>query len=117
MVVVSSLLWIISFTLLILASTSPERFAEGKLTWEGAVDVGAALALVILSFLIYRDGAKRIDLKTLTVSYAIASLLPALIFLLMWMFRVKLVWNTLLPGLAWRSWLLLYTLPAAIAVW
>jgi hypothetical protein len=36
---------------------------------------------------------------------------------LFFVFGDRITWNVLLPGLAWRAWLLMYTLPAAIAAY
>ncbi|HVD30540.1 MAG TPA: hypothetical protein VNE19_02360 [Methylomirabilota bacterium] len=34
----------------------------------------------------------------------------------MWWYREALDFNVLLPGLAWRTWLVLYTLPFALTL-
>jgi len=33
-----------------------------------------------------------------------------------WWYRDSLDFNILLPGLAWRAWLVLYTIPSALAL-
>jgi hypothetical protein len=105
------LLYAISFSLLLFASTHHE--IPG---WGGPVDVGAAFALVIVSAWIYSRISGRVDAKSVEISYQIATVLPAATFLMMWWFAERLIWNILLPGLAWRTWLFLYTLPRAITL-
>lgn len=46
-----------------------------------------------------------------------ATTLPAVMLVLLWIFRDRLIWNILLPGLAWRSFVVLSALPLALVVW
>ena len=61
--------------------------------------------------------ANRVGPAELRVSYRVATTLPAVILVLFWIFRDRLTWNILLPGLAWRSFVVLSALPMALAVW
>jgi hypothetical protein len=36
---------------------------------------------------------------------------------LLWIFRDRLIWNVLLPGLAWRTFVVLSGLPMTLVVW
>jgi len=40
----------------------------------------------------------------------------ALVLVAIWWYRESLDFNVLLPGLAWRTWLVPYTLPSALAL-
>lgn len=112
-----SSLFCLSINLLLVASTLPGRFVEGQVSWEGIIDVVTAVILAILGTLMQVKAKNKIEVVMWQRSYGIATLLPSVILLLMWVFASKIIWTTLLPGLAWRTWLLLYTLPPSIALW
>jgi hypothetical protein len=61
--------------------------------------------------------ADRVTPAVLHTSHRVAATLPAVVLVLLWVFRDRLVWNTVLPGLAWRSWVLLSALPLSVASW
>ena len=102
--------YIISMTILITASI----YGENLPMWVKITDVGLVLTLVITSFFIRRAVP---DEREVTISYTVATYFPVAIFLLMFLAADRLIWNTLLPGLAWRTWVLFYNLPSVIAVW
>jgi amino acid transporter len=80
------------------------------------VDVVIAFSLIATSFLIWRRAAGREGLRALRMAHGIAAIVPALVLVALWLYRDSLDFNVLLPGLAWRTWIVLYTLPAAITV-
>src|SRR6185503_15829997 len=84
--------------------------------WGGPVDVGIAFAVVAVSTGIYMKAGGNITGEPVELSYRIATVLPTVVILAMWILADRLIWNVLLPGVAWRMWLLLYTLPRAIAL-
>jgi len=50
------------------------------------------------------------------VRHGLAATVPALMLVAIWWYRDSLDLNVLLPGLAWRTWLVLYTVPSALAL-
>jgi hypothetical protein len=113
LVVLGAVQLAVSVALLLVASTTPARLPK----WGGPLDVGVAFSLVVTLALLERSGAGLIGPAVLRASHRIGATLSALVFLALWMFADRLVWNTLLPGLAWRSFVVLTALPPALAVW
>ena len=107
----ATVLFVVSVSLLLFASTHREIPR-----WGGPVDGGVAFAVVAVSMWIYTKAAGKIAGKTIEICYPIAATLPAAILLAMWIFADRIIWNVLLPGVAWRTWLLLCTLPRAVAL-
>jgi hypothetical protein len=105
--------FIVSLALLLIASTSSEQLPR----WCGFLDVLLVLALVVTIELIRRAATDRLQDRVLKISYQIATSLPAALFLALWFAADRLIWNTLLPGLAWRTFLLLYGLPFGLTAW
>jgi len=103
---------IASFALLLAASTRSELPA-----WGGPVDGGLAFVVVATAAGIWMLAPKVRDASSLTVGHAAAATLPALVIAAVWWFRDQLDLNILLPGLAWRTFIALYTLPSAIDAW
>jgi hypothetical protein len=84
--------------------------------WGGPVDVAAALGLFLFALWAYRTTAGTIDVRALRVSYYVALLLPSLLLAAMWWFADRLIWNILLPGLAWRLYLVMEVLPRVLTM-
>ena len=101
-----------SFALLLTASTRNDLPA-----WGGPVDVVIAFAVVSNAAAIWILAPKVRDAASLAVGHAAAATLPALELAAVWWFRDQLDLNILLPGLAWRTFIALYTLPSAIDAW
>jgi hypothetical protein len=101
----------LSVVLLLVASTTTGRLPRCG----GPVDVAVAFSLVLTLALLHRASADRVGAAALRASYRIATTLPAFVSVMLWVFRDRLIWNTLLPGLAWRSFVLLSALPLAFA--
>ena len=115
--VMMAVLFGVSVTLLVWASTLTAAIAPGTLTWQGVVDVVTAFTLVVLGALVTIRANALVGRRALRLAYGVATVLAPLMLAAMWLYAGRLLWNVLLVGLAWRMWLLLYTLPAAIAVW
>ena len=105
--------FMVSIALLLIASTSREKLPR----WGGFLDVLLVLTLVVTVELIRRVAMDKIEGRVLKISYQIATSLPAALFLALWFAADRLIWNTLLPGLAWRTFLLLYALPLGLTAW
>ncbi|HEY7625244.1 MAG TPA: hypothetical protein VIA63_09490 [Candidatus Limnocylindria bacterium] len=75
-----------------------------------------AFTLVATSLLIWRRAGDRAGVTELRASHAVAAIVPALVLAAMWWYRDSLDFNVLLPGLAWRTWLVLYTLPSILTL-
>lgn len=108
----------ISVTLLVWASTSSKRIEPYTLTWQGVVDVVTAFAIVMLAMTLRVKANKPAGPSTLQISYNVATALTVVILIALWLFAGRIRgWDVLLPGLAWRTWVVLQTLPTAIALW
>jgi hypothetical protein len=87
--------------------------------WWGTLDVGVAFVLAIMTVVILALGQRRVTKPIEDTSYRAYRRLIHVIFAMMVVFLVfgdQIVWINGLPGIAWRSWLLLYALPAWFAV-
>jgi hypothetical protein len=88
--------------------------------WLGYLDVVIAFALVIMTILIDVIARGKIESHVIQASYRLYRLLvglPLALLIVFFIFGDHIDWSILLPGLAWRSWLLLYILPAGLTVW
>jgi hypothetical protein len=103
----------LSLALLLIASTSRELLPK----WCGFLDVLLVLTLIVTIELIRRAVADKVQDRVLKISYQIATSLSAGLFLALWFVADRIIWNTLLPGLAWRTFLLLYGLPFGLMAW
>lgn len=117
-VLLAIVLFFISIGLLLFASTNPQRIAAWQVTPLGGLDVAITLVLALLGMGIYGRGIRLAKPSTLEVCYLVAMFLSPLVLVGIWLSLDKIVWlDVLLPGVAWRLYILLQTLPAAIAVW
>jgi hypothetical protein len=98
-----------SLALLLYASTRTDLPS-----WGGPLDVVIAFTLVATAFLIWRRAGTRTTPSDLRLGHRVAAGVPALLLAALWWYRDALDFNVLLPGLAWRTWLVLYTLPFAL---
>lgn len=101
----------------IIASVVP---ANGLPVWIGLADVILAFVVVVLGLAIISIAGNKIQNLDMQASYQVYRALGAVPLILLVVFFVagdRLLWNVLLPGLAWRTWLLVYTLPAALTLW
>ena len=83
--------------------------------WWGALDVAIAFVLASLAFallVLVRDGVSK---RAEEASYRAYRILTHGIFAMLVVFFLsgdRIIWTNCLTGLAWRTWLLLYCLPA-----
>jgi hypothetical protein len=87
--------------------------------WWGPLDVGIAFFLGMLALVILALGSAQVDKRVEDASYrAYRLLIHGIIVLLVvcFVFGDRVVWTNCLTGFAWRTWLLLYSLPTWLAV-
>ena len=104
------ILFAISTTMLLIASTAMTPLpARG-----GYLDVGIVVLIALTSFTIH---PRNKSLPRYDISHQIAIYLFPLILVDTWLYRDSLDLNTLLPGLAWRTYFFFSILPHAINLW
>ncbi len=94
--------------------------AEPVSKWVGYWDVLVAAGLFAVTFWIEFNIRKRIHPDAILVSYRVYRGGASLLLVLLSIFLVigdRVEWNILLSGLAWRTWLLVYALPAGVTAW
>lgn len=94
--------------------------ADALPTWVGILDGVLAFAAVGLAIRVVTLAEKRVGDRAILASYRIYRGLASVPLALLVPFFVvgdHIRWHVLEPGLAWRAWLLMYTLPAAIAAY
>ena len=87
--------------------------------WWGVLDVSIAFVLGILAIAILALGHNRVDKRAEDASYRAYRVLIHAIFAMLvvfFLFGDQIVWIQCLIGLAWRFWLLLYSLPSWFVV-
>jgi amino acid transporter len=102
---------VVSLGLLLIASTRADLPP-----WGGPLDGIIAFTLVGTGLLIWRRAGDRAGLREFRIGHGVAAVLPALVLAAIWWYRDSLDFNILLPGLAWRTWLVLYSLPFALTL-
>jgi hypothetical protein len=92
----------------------------GTPPWLGVVDVALAVVLFLVAALIAAragtvvpDAVQRRSYRL----YRILATLPLALLVVFFLVGGAIRWEVLLPGLAWRAWLLCYFLPAALTLW
>lgn len=84
------------------------------------MDVGTAFFLALLALAVLAFGQPRITRQVEEETYHAYRILIHGIFVLMVVFVFfgdRIAWSQCLSGIAWRSWLFLYVLPAWIAAY
>jgi hypothetical protein len=109
-------LYAISTALLLWASTLEVPLQAGQVTWQGLVDVGTAFLVVLLAMVLYTRARPLVSERAVRLSYGLVTGVVVAALVSMWLFAGRLDFNVLLPGLAWRMFVLMQTLPAALAV-
>lgn len=104
---------LISTTLLLLAAT---RYWEQPPRWGQFLDVVLAFTVVLTGIWIDRLTGSTIPPQSWRRSYRIATYIPVLVLIGLWLAHRQFDFN-FLTGVAWRTWLLMYVLPAALALW
>jgi hypothetical protein len=95
------------------------RDTAGFSRWWGLADVVLAFVLALLAIVVAALGQGHIDAGIEATTYrAYRVLTHGILVLLVLFFLVgdRITWIHCLTGFAWRAWLLLYTLPAWIAL-
>jgi hypothetical protein len=72
------------------------------------------LSVVATLIALHRAAADRVGAAELRASYRVATTMAAIVLVLLWIFRDRVIWNVLLPGLAWRTFVVLSALPMAM---
>jgi hypothetical protein len=83
--------------------------------WWGTLDVSLAFVLALLALAILGVTQGKVNKQAEDMSYRAYRILTHGIFLMLVLFFLagdRITWINCLTGLAWRTWLLLYTLPA-----
>lgn len=116
--VLAGLVLLVCSTLFPLAASLME--AERVLRLVGVADVVLAFVTVMLGLIIVHKAGERFGPDVVGACFRAyrvgAGML--LVFLVVFLLTGEgLRWNVLLPGLAWRAWLLAYVLPAALTLW
>jgi hypothetical protein len=110
-------LFCISTLFPIIASIIPADQLPG---WIGIADVVLAFVVVMLGLAILSIAGNKVQNLDVQASYQVYRALGTVPLILLVIFFIagdRLSWNVLLPGLAWRTWLLVYTLPAGLTLW
>ena len=107
--------------LMLLVSTGQLMYASmhpGALPrWGGVVDVAVAFLLVGWLAALHLKHGRAVGRTELLQSNQVLAFLFPLVFVGLWLAADRLTWNILLPGLAWRSFVVVQALPAALAAW
>lgn len=109
----AGVVFVISLAFPVVAGLSKDTGSFAKL-W-GVLDVAIAFVLVILAFAIITLAGGNVDKQAENRSYRAYRILTHGILAMLVVFFVfgdRIVWINCLTGFAWRTWLLLYGLPA-----
>ena len=109
----AGVVFVISLAFPVVAGLSKDTGSFPKL-W-GVLDVAIAFVLVILAFAIITLAGRNVDKQAENRSYRAYRILTHGILAMLVVFFVfgdRIVWINCLTGFAWRTWLLLYGLPA-----
>ena len=88
--------------------------------WAGMADVALAILTCACGFTIAARAGERFDDRVVRSAFRIYRVGATALLLLIGVFLVvgdRIGWHILLPGLAWRAWLLAWVLPAALSLW
>ena len=88
--------------------------------WAGIADVGLTILTCACGFRIAARAAERFDDRVVRSAFRIYRTgATALLALLCgyFVFGDRIAWHILLPGLAWRAWLLAWVLPSGLSLW
>ena len=95
------------------------RNTETPSRWMGLVDVGVAALLVTVAFTVASRARTKVSDHDRLIAFRGSQALFCVIPVLLVGFFIagdRIDWQVLIVGLAWRGWLLLYTLPFLISV-
>jgi hypothetical protein len=111
--ITAAVLFFISWLFPTIAGVSKNTESFPK--WFGRVDVGLAFILALLALVIMALAGGKLDQKAADASYrAYRVLIHGILVMLVafFLFGDRIIWIQCLTGFAWRTWLLLYCLPA-----
>jgi hypothetical protein len=95
------------------------RNTETPSRWLGLADVGVAALLVTVAFTVASRARSKVSDTDRLIAFRVSQTLLSVIPVLLIGFFIagdRINWQVLIVGLAWRGWLLLYTLPYLISV-
>ncbi len=95
------------------------HLAEGS-RWLGSLDVAVACILVAVGIGINPRAPAAFDASVIAAAFRIYRHGATLFLMLLVAFFLaadRITWSILLPGLAWRAWLAVWVLPAALSLW
>jgi hypothetical protein len=113
----TAVLFCVSTVFPIIASIIPADQLPG---WIGIVDVVLAFVVVILGLAILSIAGNKVqslDIQASYQGYRALGTVPLILLVIFFIAGDRLLWNVLLLGLAWRTWLLVYTLPVGLTLW
>ena len=94
------------------------RFGQPPLRWLGIADVACAALLVVVATVVASRTRRSVDDRDRLAAHRLAQMVIGIIPVLLALFFVagqRIDWTVLVIGLAWRAWLLLYSLPFIIS--
>ena len=109
----AAVLFFLSWIFPVSAGVSKDTGSFSK--WWGRLDVVLAFVLVILAFVIMGIAQGKVDKQAEEASYrGYRILLHGILVMcvIFFVFGDRIAWTNCLTGFAWRTWLLLYALPA-----
>jgi len=115
--IVAAVMFVVSSVFPVVAGLSHNTASFPK--WWGTLDVGLAFVLAVLALVILAVTQGKVNKQAEEVSYRAYRILTHAIFLMLVVFFLvgdRIVWSNCLTGLAWRTWLLLYALPAWLTI-
>ena len=95
------------------------RNTETPSKWLGLADVGVAALLLAVAFTVASRVRNKVSNDDRLIAFRVSQALFSVIPVLLVGFFIagdRIDWQVLIVGLAWRGWLLLYTLPYLISV-
>ena len=111
--VVAAIVFCISSVFPVIAGLSHD--AESFPEWWGPLDVSIALVLALLAFVVMGLTQGKVTKQAEDASYRAYRILIhgiMVILVVFFLFGDRINWANCVTGLAWRAWLLLYSLPA-----
>jgi hypothetical protein len=86
--------------------------------WIGYLDVVLAFIVAGLAIRISMadDATKPVDTVRLVKIYRAIGAVPLVLLVAFFLVGDRVRWDVLLPGLAWRAWIMMYTLPAVVGM-
>ena len=86
--------------------------------WVGMLDVAIAFLVLVTGIRVMSAAAAPTpdEGRRAVVLYQAIASVPLVLLVVFLLAGDHVLWDVLLPGLAWRGWLLMYSLPAALAL-